>query len=214
MKDEMLKVFDQNRQEVGIASRDEVHKLGLWHETFHCWFIQTSEESDYIYLQLRSNHKKDYPGLLDITSAGHLLFTETVEDGVREVEEELGIEVSFDELTLLDVIASSITVGELNDNEFAHVFIYESSVKMEDFQLQEAEVAGIVRTAFKQFAALWMEEVTHIEVEGFQIDEDGNREAIQMVVSKEHFVPSGSSYYQAVIDGIRQVIHNKKPTFD
>ena len=151
---------------------------------------------------------------MDITSAGHLLSSETVEDGVREVKEELGIEVSFEDLILLDVIASTITVGELIDKEFAHVFIYESSVKMEDFQLQEAEVAGIVRTTFKQFAALWMEEATHIEVEGFQIDEDGNRLAIHKLVSKEHFVPSGSFYYQAVIDRIKEIINNKKPTFD
>ncbi|MFE4810094.1 hypothetical protein ACFQ9Y_02835 [Peribacillus simplex] len=44
---------------------------------------------DYLYLQHRYAMKKDYPNLL-----AH----ETVYDGFREIKEEIGIDVSFDEL--------------------------------------------------------------------------------------------------------------------
>ena len=83
MEEELLRIFDSNRNAIGTAPRHEVHRFGYWHETFHCWFICREEGIDYIYLQIRSESKKDYPGLLDITAAGHLLATETVHDGVR-----------------------------------------------------------------------------------------------------------------------------------
>lgn len=70
MENEMLKIFDENKHQIGIATREEVHRLGHWHEAFHCWFVSREEEKDYIYLQLRSDMKKDYPSLLDITAAG------------------------------------------------------------------------------------------------------------------------------------------------
>lgn len=70
MEDEFLRIFDEDRNEIGIASRGEVHRLGYWHETFHCWFVTKYDDTDYIYSQLRSAHKRDYPNLLDITAAG------------------------------------------------------------------------------------------------------------------------------------------------
>ncbi|MBB6453277.1 isopentenyldiphosphate isomerase [Salirhabdus euzebyi] len=84
MDTERLKIFDDNRNELGVASREDVHKKGFWHETIQCWFISREQDADYIYFQIRSEKKKDYPGMYDITAAGHILANETVEDGVRE----------------------------------------------------------------------------------------------------------------------------------
>ena len=146
---EMLKVFDVHQREIGVASRDEVHRLGYWHETFHCWIV--SPGAEYIYLQLRSKTKKDYPNLLDITAAGHLLADETVKDGVREIKEELGVDVSFEKLIPIGVIGYSMIQENLIDKEFANVFLYESALNWDDFVLQEEEVSGIVRVKFNDF---------------------------------------------------------------
>jgi isopentenyldiphosphate isomerase len=91
---EKIKIFDDNKNLIGEASRSDVHRIGYWHEAFHCWFISNEKGNDYIYLQLSSKNKKDYPNLFDITAAGHLLADETVEDGVRESKEEIGIDVA------------------------------------------------------------------------------------------------------------------------
>lgn len=61
MNDELLTTFDDNGNITGTAPRDEVHRLGLWHETFHCWFVSKEQDMLHIYLQLRSELKKIMP---------------------------------------------------------------------------------------------------------------------------------------------------------
>jgi isopentenyldiphosphate isomerase len=80
MNEEKLSIFDEDYNRLGERTREEVHANGYWHETFHCWLAHYDEDSeeDYIYFQLRSDRKKDYPGLLDITAAGHILSHELI----------------------------------------------------------------------------------------------------------------------------------------
>lgn len=135
MESELLKVFDENRKEIGVAPRSEVHRKGLWHETFHFWLVRNDPAGVKIYFQLRSKDKKDWPNLLDITAAGHLLAKETVEDGIREVEEEIGIPVGFESLISLGVIQNQVRVEDFLDHEFCHVFMYEGNFQEGDFKL-------------------------------------------------------------------------------
>jgi isopentenyldiphosphate isomerase len=127
MENELFNIFDDNKMPIGVATRSEVHKIGYWHETFHCWFIYKEAGQDYIYLQIRSDTKKDYPSLFDITAAGHILAHETIEDGVREVQEEIGINVSINDLISLGVINYCVIRKELIDKELAHVYLFESN---------------------------------------------------------------------------------------
>ncbi|PJO45388.1 NUDIX hydrolase, partial [Lysinibacillus xylanilyticus] len=120
MEQEIVKVFNEQHEQIGTATRAEVHEKGLWHETFHCWLVN----EDYIYFQIRSSQKKDYPGLLDITAAGHLLAVETVESGIREVKEELGLNIDVHEVVKMGMTSCSIVSENMIDNEFCHVYIY------------------------------------------------------------------------------------------
>lgn len=203
MENEYLKIFDEDRNYIGTATREEVHKMGFWHEVMHCWFITKEENEDYIYLQLRSHLKKDYPNLFDITAAGHLLAHETIQDGVREIKEELGIEVAFNELTPLGVIDYCIKRESFIDKELANVFLYICNNSFEDFTLQEEEVAGIVKVKFTDFAALWLNKTENIRAEGFEINKDGYKSFINRVVGREEFVPHQMSYYTKVIQKIK-----------
>lgn len=209
MDTEYLRIFDKNRNPIGVATREEVHKVGHWHEVFHCWFVSKEEGKDYIYLQLRSETKKDYPNLLDITAAGHLLADETVENGVREIQEEIGIEVSLDQLEPLGIINYSIIKNDFIDKEFAHIFLYTYNQTFDDFTLQKEEVKGILRAEFDEFYKLWYGEVDMLRVEGIEIDQYGNKVRLERIIDKDEFVPGDVSFYQKVVRLIGDKLNNQ-----
>ncbi|WP_273850654.1 NUDIX hydrolase [Guptibacillus spartinae] len=204
MVDERVKIFDENRNPIGVASRDEVHRLGHWHEVFQCWFIRREEGSEKVYLQLRSSLKKDFSGLFDITAAGHLMENESVNDGVREIKEELGVHVSYEELHPLLVMNASIKQNDFIDNEIANIFLFEYNQSFDAFHLQKEEVAGIVQADFDAFYHLWMGMQTDIHVDGFWFNHKGERNKLNQKISKDHFVPHESSYYEAVVKEMKR----------
>lgn len=198
MEEELLKVFNEKREQIGVASRKEVHEKGMWHETFHCWIV--SENVDpVIYLQIRSPLKKDYPNLFDITAAGHLLANEEVRDGVREMEEEIGICADINDLTYLGVLHYEMVNGSLLDREFAHTYLFRKTVKKEEFLLQLEEVTGIVTVPLEDFYALWQGQRKSIEVSGYETDAGGAFTDIQKVVTQASFAPHPVSYYLELI---------------
>ena len=187
MENEQLKIFDEYRNQIGVATRKDVHRLGYWHEAFHCWFISEEQGTVYLYLQLRSNTKKDYANLLDITAAGHLLANERVQDGVREVKEEIGIDISFQELIPLGIINYCVIREDFIDKEIANIFLYKSKKSLDDFTLQEEEVAGIVKAEFNHFAELWFGERETIRIKGFEIKQDGTKTLIDENVGRNSY---------------------------
>lgn len=89
---ELIDVLDENGIRTGrIATREEVHREGLWHQIAVVVIIDNDGR---ILLQQRSKNKRTNPEKWDIAAAGHV---DAGEDSLltarREVEEELGIVV-------------------------------------------------------------------------------------------------------------------------
>jgi 8-oxo-dGTP pyrophosphatase MutT (NUDIX family) len=166
-------------------------------------------QTSYIDFQLRSKTKKENPSLLDITAAGHLLSHETVYDGVREVKEEIGIDVTFDDLIPLGIINYCTVKDDYIDNEFSHVFIYKSNHSLDDFVLQLEEVSGMVRIKFEDFQDLWLGNKEEVRINGFEIDDEGSKKIINRTVSKERFVQHPAHYYESVIKGIHLILNKQ-----
>lgn len=185
MESELLRIFNEDHQPIGVATRAEIHEKGYWHETFHYWLMEKEQGIDYIFLQLRSPKKKDYPQLLDITAAGHLLANETVEDGIREVKEEIGLSVHMEELKSLGILKYSVKMDPLLDNELAHVFLHQKNVPFDSFVLQEEEVAGIYRIKFTDFSALWRDEKQYIPMQGFEV-ENGEKNFLKNLLARNN----------------------------
>ncbi|MCJ8007338.1 NUDIX domain-containing protein [Lederbergia wuyishanensis] len=194
MEIEILNIFDENGKLVGKKSRKDVHEKGYWHETFQCWIVGREDGTNYIYFQIRSDEKADFPGLLDITAAGHILADETVEDGIREVQEELGIEVTMDELIPLGIIKNTIKTGHFIDNEFGNNYLYITEQNLE-FNLQVEEVSGMVKAKFEDFYQFCFGELEEILV----ISET---ESDFRYISKNDFVPHQDTYFITVAERI------------
>jgi isopentenyldiphosphate isomerase len=204
MEKEKIAICDQNGKPLDIETRQEVHKQGSWHETFHCWFTSKAAGKDRIHLQLRSSEKKDFPSLFDITAAGHILADETIRDGVREIEEELGIAVSFEELVPLGVIPDQIHQDGFLDNERCHVFLYQAETGLDaKYALQKEEVAGMFTADFQHFYELCFGTRQEIEAAGFEVLPDGTRAAVRKQLSLGSLVPHSEGYLQNVALSIK-----------
>ncbi|MBS4196513.1 NUDIX hydrolase [Lederbergia citri] len=194
METEILNAYDEFGNLIGKKSRREVHTKGYWHETFQCWIVGKENETNYIYFQIRSDEKADFPGLLDISAAGHILAHETVEDGIREVQEELGIDVSMNELIPLGVIKNTIITDNFIDHEFGNNFLYKSEQPL-TFKLQVEEVSGMVKANVKDFYQFCFGEIEELLV----LTET---ESIRRYISKDDFVPHEDSYFKTVAERI------------
>ncbi|WP_353047761.1 MULTISPECIES: NUDIX domain-containing protein [unclassified Exiguobacterium] len=105
-----------------------------------------------MYLQRRSMEKQDFPGKYDITAAGHLTTDETIVDGVREIEEELGLSLTFEQLAFMGVFEDTIELDGFVDREFTHTYCY--LYQGEPIHFDDGEVMDIVAVHRNELLAL------------------------------------------------------------
>jgi isopentenyldiphosphate isomerase len=196
---EIFDVFDERMRKIGQASRKDVHAQGLWHQTFHCWVVNRAAEGGAsLLLQLRHKDKDTFPGMLDISCAGHLLTGETVEDGVRELEEELGLTISFDELLYCGIVPQeTVVTPQLTDREFNHIFIYECEKAVEEYAFQLSEISGLFEVGLNEFKRLVYGGLESIEAEGVVVvgERDEKWARIRRTIKRDDIVPQPKAYY-------------------
>jgi isopentenyldiphosphate isomerase len=191
---EILARFNERDERIGEATRDDIHAHGYWHETFHCWFVGTKNGERIVYLQLRSADKKDYPSHYDITAAGHLLSTETVADGVREIAEEVGVTVTMDDLRSAGTIQNIVHTTLIDDREWARCYVYDVDAEP-TFTLQREEVETLVTCTVSDFQAL----IAHTAAEIPITDVFTNTTA---TLTFDALVPHPQSYFEAIVKAL------------
>ena len=136
------------------ASRDEVHKKGLWHRAVHVWIINSKKE---LLVQRRSANKDVYPNKLYVSVAGHPVSGEDVIDGVkREIHEEIGVDVDEDKLDYLFTFSQEVVEndGRFLDNQFYDVFLVEMDLDLDKLELQTEEVSEVKNIFYKDFESM------------------------------------------------------------
>ena len=201
---ERLDVFNKEMIKIGAMDRSEVHAKGFWHQTFHCWFAKRIQGEIFLFVQKRQKGKDTFPEKYDITAAGHLLENETPLDGRREIQEELGIDVEWDQLIPLGVVANEIITAECIDREFSHVYLYPCEHELTDFKLQRDEVSGIYLVSLEQFLELLNGTREHMEATGMEVIEN-QAHGCTTVLTLGDFVPHQRHYYIEIMNRVKHL---------
>jgi len=141
--DELIDILTLEGKSTGkTALKSEAHKKGWFHATAHIWFFTSDEK---ILLQKRALTKKVFPGIWDISVAGHIGAGEEVLEGAkREVFEEIGLILEDKDFIKIGTRIHQVNhENGIQDNEHHHVFIAELKTPISELTMQPEEVAGL-----------------------------------------------------------------------
>ena len=141
--DELIDILTPQGKPTGkTALKSDAHKNGWFHATVHIWLFTSDKK---ILLQKRAITKKVFPGLWDISVAGHIGAGEKIlESAQREVFEEIGLALQEKDLIKIGTRIHQVShANGIKDNEFHHVFIAELKTPIEKLIIQTAEVDAI-----------------------------------------------------------------------
>lgn len=144
----MIDVLDENGVKTGqVASRAEVHRLGLWHRVIAVAIINGEGK---LLLQQRSANKDKNAGLWDISVAGHIAAgQDSLSAAAREINEEIGwalsVEVKVRDFRYMTCFRREQVYPRPGDDfierQFHDFFVlYEKDLTDEKLLLQESEV--------------------------------------------------------------------------
>jgi len=170
---EYLDIYDENKKYLGKYSREYVHQNALWHNTVHCWLYDTYGN---VYFQIRKEEEKLYT-----TASGHVLSGETIKEAFgREVKEEIGINIPYEDAIFIDTheykadkIKKDGTI--FKDRAFVNVYGYLYSNQDTDFKFDLSEVNGLVKINAKEALKLFNEENREVLAEVINQDNKYNK---------------------------------------
>ena len=213
MIEEQVDIFDCDYNHLGVVTKKLAHRLGLWHQSFHCWIF--NPETNKLLIQLRSKDKSTHPNLLDISAAGHISAGENIIDGMRELEEELNLFVDDNKLIYAGCWKQATNLGKVGDpnyknREFCHTyFLFEKDKKLSDYKIQEEELDGLFEVELNDLKDLFLKNKQTIIIEGFTKD---NGYGYKWEVSLSNFVDRGNIWLKA-INIIEDIKNSRKNVF-
>ena len=195
-RDEMLAIYNDNLNELGVKLRSEIHSKGLLHKVVHCWIISKIGNEKWIYFQQRSFDKKDFPGLYDISAAGHINIGEEPDIAVkRETHEEIGIVIDSEKLKFIGSFREKMRLENFYNNEMSEVYLY--CIENPIFSLG-LEVEKMIRISFGEFKKWILDGSEDIEV--FLVDNSSN-----FIIKPEEFCAHEKEYLEHVIEFIEKL---------
>ncbi|HKR65608.1 MAG TPA: NUDIX domain-containing protein [Thermoanaerobaculia bacterium] len=124
-------------------AKDDVHRDGDWHRCAHLWLLTPDGR---ILVQRRALSKQSWPGMWDVSVAGHISAGESSRDAVlRETQEELGLTLAHDEPQWFGTVPFHATLrdGAYIENEIHDLFFVRREIDSASLRLDPLEVAEV-----------------------------------------------------------------------
>lgn len=135
---ELIDIVDENGNFTGeVLEKEIAHDRNLLHNEIACFVINSNKE---ILLQKRSMNKRFNPGKWGLC-AGHVDSGESLEDAtIREIKEEIGLDVTVDELHTFT--EREVNIKEKNSH-IAYFYYLVTDKKEDEFVIQEEELSEV-----------------------------------------------------------------------
>lgn len=192
---------------VGPRSRDDVHRDGAWHQVVHCLVVRPDAPARVV-LQVRTTSTSTYPGRLDLSVTGHLQAGESPAEGmVREIAEEIGIDVAPDLLVPLGRRLLADDHGAIRNREVMHVFLLADDRPLTAYPLDPEHAGGLVEIATADLLRVLADPATRVECASTWVDgRAGTR-----VVGYDDLVPPLDGYWTVVTVMAQRFVAGDRP---
>lgn len=140
--EELIDVLDNKGNKTGIIKKkSDIKRDGDYHRAIAVLVINNNNE---ILMQKRSSNKKVYPNLWSIFVKGHVQASETsIEACIRELSEEVGININSNELSYLYTIFEEVIDKDYIERIFYDTYILRKDFNLTDITIQEEELSEI-----------------------------------------------------------------------
>lgn len=184
MTDEFIDIVNEEGIFTGeVKLKSEAHKLGLYHSSVHIWLYTHERE---VLIQKRALDKDTYPGLWDISVAGHIGTGESPENAaLREIQEEIGYTITSSDLEFIGKsLAQKKPSPAIIDNEFHYIYLTPLNKSIKDLKIQKEEVHSIKLIPLTLL-----------------------KKELAQPIKKKEYVPHDVDYYDFVLNEIENRFH-------
>lgn len=140
-----IDIFNDRYEHTGTMDKKAAHAEGQWHRTFSALAVNPTTRRVTLQKKTPDRYVFDRPDYADITVGGHYHAGETIEQGIREIHEELGLPIAYADLHPIGIRQTAVTLApDYIEREFQHWHLLPLDLDLDQIPLDDAELAGLV----------------------------------------------------------------------
>lgn len=185
----LIDIYNDRNQHIGQQDKKIAHADGQWHRTFSCLAVNPAKATVLLQKKQPGRYAFDRPDYADFTVGGHYEAGETIPQGIREIREELGVDVCYTDLQPLGIRQTAVTLAPgWMEREFQYWHLLPLDLDLEQIPLDDAEVSGLVELDLT--TAIDLAAGTHPDAPARYLTRDGaNRRYTDGTLNRTDLIP-------------------------